>query len=215
MAQSRYHSITEPRVGKQDTLADGVAFTAEANTQAGTVYTVPEDLHIDEVVVGWEGFVAGDRGWLAILHPASVGNPAADVAGDQLDVGALAGYYNPGVGAQHVEFWDAAGTTLLEVVGIASITNSMVTLAKTPEGTYTTTNVIKARFQSFNPVRGSHGMDGGFFFLGGGMLQLGAPNEMTDVVSAGMVLCIGLATVTGGSTRSLGINFVFRKPEVA
>ena len=200
-----------PRGGQQDTMVDGMAIEANANAQGHGSFTMPDVMHMDSVVIAWKDFEFQDRGWLSLVHPAAQGNPAVDPATDQLDVGAMSPYFDPANGAQHVEFYSDDESTLLEVVGIASISGTVVTLSKATEEAYTTANHIKARFQSFNPVRGSHGLSGGFRFLGTGMLMLGSQNEMTDPIPAGMMLCAGIDVGGGGSKRSFGVNFVFRK----
>lgn len=204
----------EPRVGKQPTIVDGISVSAGANSEQHVCYTIPASLHLDELLVLWKDFESGDQGWLRLMHPSANGNPAADPSGTSVDVGALSPYYDPANGAQALEFWDSGETELLEVVPIASIAGTVVTLASTPAGTYTTANKIKARYQSFNPISGTHGLDGSFCFLGAGSVSLGAPNEQTAALPAGLDFCIGVKVGSGGATRQLAVNFIFREVEV-
>ena len=199
----------EPRVGKQHTLADGVTVKAVASAQAHASYSIPQDLHLDEVLLFWKDFESGDKGWLRLIHPSSQGSPAVDPSGTSVDVGALSPYYDPANGAQALEFWD--GDDLEEVIPIASISGNIVTLASAPVGTYTTSTKIKSRFQSFNPIRGTKGLDGAFYLLGNGTHALGAPNEQTAIISAGLLLYVGILAVAGGTERSFATNFIFRE----
>lgn len=205
--------VIEPRVGEQDTIADGLSITASANTEKYVDYLMPQDLHLDELIVLWKNFESGDRTWLSLINPAGDGNPAQNPSGSTIDVGtSLSPYYNPAAGAEAVEVYNTDQTALLEVVPIQSISGSVVTLTKALAGTYTTANKIRVRIQSFNPVRGSNGRGGGFFFLGDGFRPIGAPNEQTAKLPKGLIFNVGLDLVSGGSTRGFCVNFVFRKP---
>ena len=51
-----------PRFGKQPTLADGLVVEANANSEAHASYTIPENLHLDEIILIWKDFDAGDKG---------------------------------------------------------------------------------------------------------------------------------------------------------
>lgn len=197
-----------PRFGEQETLVDGVSVEANASGEEHIAYTITEDLHLDEIILIWKDFDAGDKGWLRLIHPSSQGFPAA-VTGADVDVGALSPYYN---GAIAIEFWNAAGTILEEVIPILSISGTVITLANAPDGSYTAANAIKARLQNFHPIRGTRGIDSGFRFLGSGNHSLGATLEQTNAIPAGLLFYVGIKVGAGGIQRHFATNFVFRKP---
>jgi len=200
--------VIEPRYGKQATVIDGISLTVNASSESHKAYTVPENLHLDEIILIWKDFEDGDLGWLRLIHPGSQGSPVG-ITGADVDVGGLSPYYN---GALAMEFWNAAETVLEEVVPIASLSGNIVTLTAVPISS--AASKIKARYQNFHPVRGTMGLSGGFRLLGAGLIALGAPNEQTDQLTAGLLLYVGIKTAGGGATRHFATNFVFRKPNI-
>jgi hypothetical protein len=170
---------------------------------------MPNEWHLDQLVLQWENFEEGDLGWLALMHPGAEDSPTSNPSGTTVDVTATAAAYF--AACKYMEFWQS--NELEEVIEIASVSGTVVTLASAIQGTYTTSDTLKGRLQTFNTVRGTKGLDGGFRFLGANILELGAVLEQTDPIPGGLIFYLGLKTGVG-SQRSFSLNFVFREKDI-
>jgi hypothetical protein len=207
-----------PRTGGSKMDIDGVAVSAAADEWNHADYLMPEDLHVQGVHAQWQNTHLGDYAWIVVLHPSSEGAPAAEAASGQavVDMGpALAPYYDPAAGAKYMEFWDETGGTpvLKEVRKIASRSGDEITLDSNLAETHPVTETVRARFDGFSPVRGTHGIEGGFCLLNAGEMLLRNEIGITNIIPANMLLCVRMKTTSTAGTRELAVSFIFRKPE--
>jgi hypothetical protein len=127
-------------------------------------------------------------------------------------VGALSPYFNPAAGASYLEFWSADGSTIIECRKIESLSGNVVTLDSDIAVTHVVNEYVKARYDGFSPVRGTHGIDGGYRLLGSGQEMIRNEVAVTNLIAAGLLLCARLICGSETGQRHLGINFIFRKP---
>lgn len=195
---------------------DGVVVEVGASGFGKADYVMPEDLHLNEAHVQWSGCFKGDYGYTCLIHPASEGtlNSAGTQGDGQVDVGSLSPYFNPAVGAEHIELWSSDETQLLEVHKIASLSgNNVVFSGSTLAANRDTSVKVKARFGSFSPARGTNKIGGGLqFFPGEGKFELRQVYSVTAKLSAGLKLSSRVITTADAGTRLVSVNFLFRIP---
>jgi hypothetical protein len=195
---------------------DGVTIEAAASAFAKADYTLPEDLHLNEAHVQWSGVFKDDYGYTCLIHPNSEGNlnSSASSGATQVDVGSLSTYFNPAIGAEHIEFWNSDETQLLEVHPIDSLSGDNVVFDGTTLAADRDTSVkVKARFGSFSPVRGTNLLEGGLqFFPPASRFDLKQVYSVTAVLSAGLKLSSRVITTSDAGTRVVTVNFLFRLP---
>jgi len=195
---------------------DGVIIEVGASGFGKADYTLPENLHLNEAHVEWSGCFKGDYGYTCLIHPSSEGtlNSSASSGATQVDVGALSPYFNPAVGAEHIEFWNSDEDTLLEVHRIDSVSGNNVVFDGTTLAADRDTSVkVKARFGSFSPIRGTNRIQGGLhFFPGSGKFELRQVYSVTAVIAAGLKLSSRVITTADTGTRTVTVNFLFRLP---
>jgi len=121
-------------------------------------------------------------------------------------------YYAPANGADSIEFWSADWTTLIEVVLIASLSGTTLTLQKALNNDHAIGENIRVRVGRFVPVRGPNGMDGGFKLLGTNAILLQHENDVTDIIPTGLLLSVILITTADAGNRALAVNFILREP---
>ena len=205
----------KPLIGGMKTDIDGVFLSGTASQHVRADYSMPEDLHLQGAKVRWKNASLGDIGWLAVIHPSSQGSPAvqANSAQADVDVGAsLAPYYDPANGARYMEFWNAADDTIIEVVKILSRAGNVVTLASNLAETHPITENIKARYDGFSPVRGTHGLDGGMRLLSNGVENFHNNLGITNKISTGLIVSVRMILTSDVSTRDMTVNYKFRVP---
>jgi len=205
----------EPIIGGQKMDVDGVSFSAAADVWHSEVYVMPEPLHVDGLPANWKHCLPGDYAWIVVIHPQSA-SPDVQANSGQTDVtlanSGLADVFDPANGAKYMEFWN--GTALVEVVKIASRSGAVITLASNLQETHATGITLHARYDGFAPVRGTHGLDGGFRLLNSDSMLLRNEIGITAAIPAGLHLCARLRTTTAAGTRDFTINYIFRKPAV-
>jgi len=203
-----------PVAGGSKMDIDGHGLTATADQWGRVDYTMSEALHVQGVHAQWKGTFLGDYAWIAVTHP-TVGNPAvqADAAQADVDMGAYSAVFDPANGAKYMEFWSADDVTLLEVRRIASISGTVLTLDSNLQLTHATDVNVRARYDGFSPVRGTHGLDGGFRLLNSGEMLLRNEIGITNAIPAGLNLSLRVRTAADVGERSVAISYIFRKPE--
>jgi len=205
-----------PVAGGSKMDVDGVFLSAIAGAWARADYTMPESLHVQGVYAHWKNCLGGDYAWIVVTHP-QLATPAVQADAGQADVNvgapALAAVFDPTNGARYLEFWNAADDTLIEVVKIASVSGSVVTLASNLQETHATDVTLRARFDGFSPVRGTHGLDGGFRLLNSATMLLRNEIGITAILPAGLILSLRLRTSVVVGAREMAVSYIFRKPE--
>lgn len=219
------------KVGGRATLTDGMAVRCNESSQAHAGYLVPEDFHVQGSSIVWNGFFEGDYGAVSVVHPLSVAaapqvhaEGATQITVDNTLLAELGNaprsvLFDPTQGAQHLEAFSADGSTLLEVVKIASVDTGtgVVTLASgvVNSGGWPNGAILKARYKSFVPVRGPQGIDGGFRLVGSDDTLIENVVEITEPLPSGLQICMAVFTGSDVGLRQLALNWIFRQPQAA
>jgi hypothetical protein len=197
---------------------DGHTLEAVADEWKWNDYSIPYDLHLNESLVYFDGFFPGDYAFPCVINPAGDGGLGqAESAGAttiHLATGKAA-YYNPALGAQHIEFWDAGKNNLLEVHSILSADAGPDTV-EIPSpglvGAMAADVEVRVRYGSFCPVRGQKGIEGGLHGIGQDRFSLRQPYSMTDILPAGTIISARMKTTSDVGTRKLACTYIFRTP---
>lgn len=207
-----------PVIGGPKTDLDGLGLEVADGKWGYAEYSVPAAMHIQGVWAKWVNAELGDYAWIVLIHPGGTGNPAAEAAAGQkdVDVGAgLIGVYDPAAGAKYIEFWDETGSepVLKEIAKVASVSGNVVTCAANLAATHPVTEMIRARYDGYSPVRGGSGdILGGLRLLGDSEFMLRNESGMTNAVPAGLILALRVkaAVASRANALKLVLNFIFR-----
>jgi len=204
-----------PAIGKYQTLIDGFTVTFGANEWANSSLVLPENLHMQSVKVKWWGAEIGDYGFMCATNPSAECSPTSGISSGAttVDLGAYAVYFSPANGCQYIEFWDDTDANLIEIRPVASVTGSVVTLGEATTNAHTTSATCRCILARFAPDRGTENISSGFRMISTGAEVFESENEMTEVLPQGMAVSVRFKAANTGSTRSILVNFRFRRPD--
>ena len=217
MSATSKHSGTVDRVsGGPKLIADGVSLSMTADSWGRADLALVESLHLIAVHLSWESCQVGDYGWLSLIQPSGDCSPASAVSADDTTITLPTGkgtHYDPTVGAIHIEFWNDADDTLIEMAMIASVAGDVVTLASGVGNAHSTSANLRACYGHHTSMRGSNKIDGGMRFLGSGSDAIGSTHSMTSQIPSGMILGGRFKTSSDAATRKFAVNYKLRRPE--
>lgn len=197
-------------------ITDGVAFSMTAGSWNRADLTLVEALHLIAVHLSWESCQVGDYGWLSLIQPSGDCSPASAVSADDTTITLPTGKgtdYDPAAGAMHIEFWNDADDTLIEMATITSVAGDVVTLDSGVANAHSTSANLRACYGHHTSMRGSNKIDGGMRFLGTGADTIGSTFSMTTPIPSGMILGGRFKTSSDVATRKFTVNYKLRRPE--
>ncbi len=197
-------------------ITDGTSLSMTADSWARADLTLVEAIHLVAVHLSWESCQVGDYGWLSLIQPSGDCSPASAVSASDITVTLPTGKgtdYDPAAGATHIEFWNDADDTLIEMVKIASVAGDVVTLVSGAMSAHSTSANLRACYGHHTSMRGSNKIDGGMRFLGSGDDAIGSTHSMTAQIPSGMILGGRFKTSSETATRKFAVNYKLRRPE--
>ena len=207
----------QPAVGGLDTMMDFLSAQAGASSIVQSTYVMPEAMHLHGTFASWNDMQYGDRAFMNVQPQGLDASPAqsASIGATTINLPTGMGANYQAAGIKIIEFWNAAETQLKEIRKITSISGDVVTLATALTHSIGTTDILKPVIQSYCPIRGVDGLDGGVSFLGDGKIAIDNINQISELIPAGLKLCLRLLTVAGIFNRQIVLNFKFRVPAAA